>query len=241
MLNKRYKNIIGNKYGRLTAIKFAYKKKGKSYWLFNCECKKNKIIQSNNVTAGKIVSCGCYLKEIRPIFASFNFTNREGGKGRRTAEYRTWASMKSRCNNPKNYGYKNYGGRRIKVCKRWNRYENFLVDMGRKPSNNHSIERIDNNKGYFKKNCKWATRKEQNRNKRGVYLYNGETASDASKRLGMTRQAICFRIESGWPIKLAFSIKKITLSQSGKLKKNGQHKDFIFNIKNDLPLKKFLV
>lgn len=84
-----------------------------------------------------------------------------------TSEYRSWHHMKGRCLNPKDYDYKNYGGRGIDICQDWvDSFESFYKDMGPKPSRNHSLERIDNSKGYNKENCKWATRKEQNNNQR---------------------------------------------------------------------------
>jgi hypothetical protein len=86
-----------------------------------------------------------------------------------TREYARWASMRERCNNPKAHNYHLYGGRGIRVCERWNTFENFLADMGLRPTDKHSIERIDNSGNYEPANCKWATQLEQNQNRRNAY------------------------------------------------------------------------
>lgn len=85
---------------------------------------------------------------------------------RRDPEYDVWAAMKDRCTNPNNAGWKNYGGRGITYCKRWERYENFIADMGHRPAANYSIERLNNDAGYNPSNCVWALRTTQNRNSR---------------------------------------------------------------------------
>jgi hypothetical protein len=90
----------------------------------------------------------------------------EGFAPRKHPLYYTWANMLSRCSNPKAPNYADYGGRGIFVCQRWFHFKNFVEDMGIKPSDNHSIDRINNDLGYSPANCKWSTRKEQNSNKR---------------------------------------------------------------------------
>jgi len=126
-----------------------------------------------------------------------------------TTEYGIWYSMKDRCYNPKNISYKNYGGRKITVCDEWNdSFKQFLKDMGKRPSKEYSIERIDNLIGYNKKNCKWILRKDQNKNKRNNVVFEKEISSDASKRLGGCRYLVRARLKLGWPIEKAFALPK---------------------------------
>lgn len=91
-------------------------------------------------------------------------------------EYRAWTGLRYRCNNPNCPEYPSYGGRGIKVCKRWDSFENFLDDMGPRPGAGFSIERINNNRGYNPKNCKWATQTEQIRNRRNSLGRKNDTA-----------------------------------------------------------------
>jgi hypothetical protein len=91
-------------------------------------------------------------------------------KGKKTTLYRAWISMRSRCNNPKTPQWKDYGGRGIRVCKRWDSFENFAADMGPHPGKGLTLDRINNAKNYCKFNCQWATRIQQGRNTRRIKL-----------------------------------------------------------------------
>lgn len=123
---------------------------------------------------------------------------------RKTSEYNTWCGMRQRCNNSNSPGYRNYGGRGITVCDRWNMsFVNFLDDMGAKPSAEHSIDRIDNNLGYFPDNCRWADKTTQANNQRGNKLITiggvTKTLAQWSLESGIQSQIIHGRIERlGW-------------------------------------------
>lgn len=121
----------------------------------------------------------------------------------RTSEYRAWQTMRQRCTNPKNAAYPGYGGRGITICDRWlNSPETFLADMGKKPSPKHEIDRIDNNKGYEPGNCRWATRKVNDRNRRTNHhlVLRGEskTIAEWCEILSLPTDTVLKRVEAGW-------------------------------------------
>jgi len=145
---------------RLTFVKFLYEARG-LYDLYKCTCGSLKTVRRDKANHEYTKSCGCLSSELK----SKRFTKH--GEAGRTTEYRSWGAMKQRCYNRWHKAYKNYGGRGIKICKRWlNSYKNFLKDMGRKPNRNYTLDRINNNGNYRPSNCRWATWKQQQNNKR---------------------------------------------------------------------------
>jgi hypothetical protein len=124
--------------------------------------------------------------------------------------YKAWSTIIQRCTNLNNEKYPIYGGRGIKVCKRWLKFQNFLKDMGEPPTKHHSIDRINNNGDYCKSNCRWATRKQQQRNKRSNIsaTYNGVTQLiiDWAQEYQISYHTLRSRIyRLGWPIEKALT------------------------------------
>ena len=140
--------MIGKKFGKLTVLSEIEGKK--LFILCKCDCGNYKIARKNNIRAGHTKSCGC-------LYGTHRLS--------KTPVYQTWCSIIQRCLNKNSTIYKHYGGRGIKICDRWLKFENFYSDMGKKP-NGLTIERKDNSLDYQPDNCIWTTQTEQNRNRR---------------------------------------------------------------------------
>lgn len=193
-MGKVENNVIGKKFGRLTIISTYIGKNEKTYTNCICDCGKTKDILLKSVVNGSTKSCGCLRKINHKSKVIHGYTN--------TAIYRCWNSMLSRCNNKNNANYNNYGGRGIIVCERWHKFENFLEDMGEKPNAGLSLDRIDNNGNYCLENCRWATNKEQMRNRRNtknINLYGKDTPlTELAEKKGLNPQTVRKRLDRGW-------------------------------------------
>jgi hypothetical protein len=196
-------DLIGKKFNRLTVIRTWTVPKRRICEVV-CDCGSVKSVRLDALTKGTTKSCGCLNKEmIRPG----NVTH---GKSKLKA-YAVWNGMIQRCTNKNLKGFMLYGGRGISVCERWRKsFADFLFDMGDRPSNRHSIERIDNNGNYEPGNCCWATAKEQSLNQRRSRLieFKGETLNLCvwATRYGMSDGLLWSRLNAGWNMADALEI-----------------------------------
>ena len=201
MLNRP--DLVGKVFGRLTVIKQLPSRNHQRHWLCQCVCGNTSTPSTNALNKGNSESCGC-LQRDRTSEASIQHGEFSQGNRTPSTEYGSWKNMMNRCSNPKSQDYHNYGGRGITVFERWKTYKNFLLDMGRKPSPAHSIERIDNNGNYEPGNVRWATRTEQNSNMRRTILVCWDDhvmpLTKAAPLFGIGASTAVARHARGWSI-----------------------------------------
>lgn len=202
-------DITGKRFGRLVVIKRINSDKwDKPKWLCKCDCKCEKeiIVSSGNLRMGHTKSCGCLRKEITSEIK----TKHGHSTGKQTSKtYNSWVGMTNRCLNNNDKSYSRYGGRGIKVCKRWRKFKNFLADMGEVPAG-CQIDRIDNNENYCESNCRWVTPKQQQRNRRNNHLitHYGKTQclSAWAEEFNIHPSVLRGRIIYGWSIEKALTV-----------------------------------
>lgn len=200
----KFQDLTGQKFGRLTVLKRIENRGKHIIWLCQCKCGKITKVSATHLQTGHTQSCGCYNKErIRETSTKHNQS--------KTSLYFIWKSIKQRCTNKNSKRYKDYGKRGIELFKDWQEdYKKFFewsISNGYKKG--LSIDRIDNNIGYFPDNCRWTDRVTQANNKRNnvILKYNGEekTITEWSKQLNIPRQIISSRYYSKWKIEEIFN------------------------------------
>jgi len=199
-------NLLGYRFGNIICIEYVWDaEKDASSWICKCDCGNTKKVTTCSLRAGTTRSCGClHKKQLSDMMKTHGLS--------KSKEYKVWCAMIERCTKPTNKSFCNYGGRGIKVSDKWMKFVNFIKDMGMRPTNAHTLERIDNNGDYTAVNCKWATRAEQRRNCRRVnwITINGEKLclTDWCKKIGISRKTVRQRIAKGLTIEQAITSKK---------------------------------
>lgn len=184
----KYNTSVGDRFGRLT---ITYR--DKFYIICKCDCGNEWSGSQAIVARGQVRSCGCGR-----VAAQLS----HGLSGSRA--YHVWEAMVARCTNPNMHAYHRYGGRGIGMCEEWRTFSNFFRDMGHPPEGYH-IDRIDNEKGYCKENCRWVTAKTnmRNRSKHNYVEYEGRkiTTEELADILGVSGTTVRNRLRIGWNIK----------------------------------------
>lgn len=210
MVNGRSIDMAGVTFSELTAIRpVGVSKAGNITWLFLCSCGNERVADGYAVRSGKVKFCAACskAKKVSPTL--------KHGKTK-SPEFSTWTDIQTRCYNKNSGAFSNYGGRGIKVCARWlESFENFLNDMGVRPSKKHSIDRIDCNGDYSPENCRWATSVQQANNKRSTIFVDGIPLAELSRKTGISYEVLYQRVTKGKRGYKVDSSQSLTLEHDG--------------------------
>lgn len=211
----KFIDLTGRRFGRLTVLARAENHKKDVMWRCLCDCGNEITTARSSLLAGRTRSCGCLARESSArIIKKVNddgATNHNWKHGlSRTRLYRVWTDIKSRCINSSVPEFKWYGGRGIKICDEWkdsfSKFKDWAVSNGY--ADNLTIDRIDNDGNYCPENCRWATMKEQCRNRSSNRVFEGKTFIEWEEQLGVKPGTIAGRIHKGWSIQQAVSTPK---------------------------------
>ncbi len=194
-----FRDLSGQKFGALTAVRREGSYRKKALWRCRCDCGNDASVSSDRLVSGNTKSCGCARQH-----------HGHAVRGKMTPTYRSWHSMICRCTNAATPHFDRYGGRGIGACASWVKFENFLADMGERPSLAHTIDRVDNNGNYEPNNCRWATRREQanNRSTNRLFEFAGEqlTYREIARRTGLSDELLRHRLlRAGWSVDRAIN------------------------------------
>lgn len=225
MISRNLIDLTGHKYHSLTVVKMVHRDDNYNIkWECLCDCGNTVVVYGDNLRRNHTKSCGCK----KGMFISEKLVTHINCMGKPTPEYTAWSAMKDRCSNGTRVSNrKRYIDRGIKVCERWSvSFAAFLSDMGKRPSNKHSLDRIENDKGYYKENCRWATKPQQanNTNRNVWYEHNGIrlTCSNWAKVFDVNYHAISWHIKRGKSFSDVFNHfkarNKVNVELANKLK-----------------------
>lgn len=196
------RNIIGEKFGKLTVLEYVYTKKTVRYYLCQCECGNICIKPSYRLIGNRVKSCGCLYRKSYGISQDNKL-------------YNIWNHTKQKCLYKNNASYKYFGAIGIKLCKEWHDFKNFYdwaISNGYKSG--LTLDRININKDYEPKNCKWVTIKERHNNRKdnNYVTYNGITLtlSQWAEKLGLSYFTLKQRLSYGWSIQRTLETPKKT-------------------------------
>lgn len=189
--------LVGQKFGHQLVIDDCGSDGHHTLWKVRCDCGHIAVKVGVEIKSGRYCSPEC------SFFRRSLSVRRATHAMSRHPAYAVWRSMLARCNRPSHRAFKNYGGRGIDVCDAWESFETFWSDMCAGYAPGLTLDRIDNNAGYFPGNCRWASRTTQARNKRGnVFIHTPlgrMTVAEAADRFGLGRSTVFYRIQHGWP------------------------------------------
>lgn len=201
--NYRSLDISGQRFGRLMVIRrHGYADNGNALFECVCDCGTEVVKRGSHIRLGSVQSCGCF-HDTHGIGKSYGLTHGQS----RSPTYGSWAAMKDRCYREGHMAFNHYGGRGILVCERWLKFENFLEDMGVRPTGT-TLDRYPNKNGSYEPgNCRWATPKQQQRNTaRNVILDHGgesKCIAEWAEYLGLKHSTLKERIRRGWSLERA--------------------------------------
>lgn len=201
----------GDRYVRLLVLERAGSDRwGDRVWKCRCDCGKEKLISQGRMRSGDTQSCGCLNREMNAASVSKRNTTHGHWKGGESSPtWGAWFSMRQRCSRENHHAWKDYGGRGIAVCERWEIFENFLADMGECPEGLTLDRYPDKNGNYEPGNCRWATSTEQNRNRRTnrMITFNGETRclAEWAELKGLSWTALASRLDNEWDLEQALN------------------------------------